>query len=425
MFVANYRLYLRDLSESDAQPIPGTELLGQITQPFFSPDGEWIGFIGEFAESRSLRKIPVRGGASVVITAAAGGVQSGFGATWDVNGEILFANGDGVFAVSGDGGTPERVIALADGEYAIRPQRLPDRDHVLFTLADGDPSPYDRVQIVVQSISSGERQVIVRDGTGGRYVATGHLTYTVGTDLLAVRFDAASRQVEGAPVVVERGVYRPTGGVRAIGQFAIAASGSLALIPSAQASSALTFVDTSTGTIGHPQPFSAATYPRVSPDGSRVAAIEDGATWVYALDASSAPIRVAREDPGMRWMDHSHIAVEATGFRFGQDDQLETINADGLVSDPGRQYRVAKEGGHHPLWSRDGRTLYYAANSAGPVTSLMVVDVRTAPAISFSDPRLVGEELLPPLNQDRQYDATPDGRIVALVPESSALHAVR
>jgi hypothetical protein len=262
----------------------------------------------------------------------------------------------------------------------------------------------------------------------------------------------------------------------------------LAIIPNAQASSALTFVDTATGTIGRPQPFSAAAYPRISPDGSRVAVVENGATWVYALDASSAPIRIAREDPGMRWIDSARIAVEAEG-RFGQDDQLETVNADGsggrqllgvgamflgrsgdgamltgglsgtwvertgegrkplwneaewggslspdgkwiafyrhegtqkvvyvgLVSDPGRQYRVAQ--GHHPLWSRDGRTLYYAANSASPVTSLMVVDVRTAPSMSFSDPRLVVEELLQPLSADRQYDVTPDDRIVALVPD--------
>ena len=162
----------------------------------------------------------------------------------------------------------------------------------------------------------------------------------------------------------------------------------------------------------------------------------------------------------MRWIDSTRIAVETSGFRFGQNDRLETVSADGsggvqplgtggmflgrsgdgalvtggltgiwvertgedrkslwndaecggslspdgswvafhrhegtqkvvyvgLVSYPSRQYRVAKEGGHHPLWSRDGRRLYYAANSAGPVTSLMVVDVRTEPSMSFSDP---------------------------------------
>jgi serine/threonine protein kinase len=39
VFVADYQLYVRDLESNEAQPIPGTAL-GQVHQPFFSPDGQ-------------------------------------------------------------------------------------------------------------------------------------------------------------------------------------------------------------------------------------------------------------------------------------------------------------------------------------------------------------------------------------------------
>jgi hypothetical protein len=41
---ANNRLYLRELDRLDATPIPGTESGVFGRSPFFSPDGQWIGF---------------------------------------------------------------------------------------------------------------------------------------------------------------------------------------------------------------------------------------------------------------------------------------------------------------------------------------------------------------------------------------------
>ena len=51
-------LYLRELDERDAVPLRGAE--GAVN-PFFSPDGEWVGF---FVSGRAgeLRKVPVGGG---------------------------------------------------------------------------------------------------------------------------------------------------------------------------------------------------------------------------------------------------------------------------------------------------------------------------------------------------------------------------
>jgi serine/threonine-protein kinase len=50
------QLYLRRLDELDSAPLRGTE--GGVA-PFFSPDGEWVGF---FTETK-LQKVSIRTGA--------------------------------------------------------------------------------------------------------------------------------------------------------------------------------------------------------------------------------------------------------------------------------------------------------------------------------------------------------------------------
>ena len=57
------QLYLRSLADGlDAEPIPGTE---NSDTPFFSPDGQWLGFW----RGNELRKMPASGGPSVRICA--------------------------------------------------------------------------------------------------------------------------------------------------------------------------------------------------------------------------------------------------------------------------------------------------------------------------------------------------------------------
>ena len=80
---AGPRLYERRLDSVDAMPIPATEGAGN---PFFSPDGEWIGF----TSGRRLLKIPTRGGPPQTICEIQGEVR---GATWAPTGAIVFAPG--------------------------------------------------------------------------------------------------------------------------------------------------------------------------------------------------------------------------------------------------------------------------------------------------------------------------------------------
>ena len=74
------RLYLRAMGETQAAPITGTE--GGVG-PFFSPDGEWIGF---WADGQ-LKKVRVDGGPSMSVCDAP---SPPCGADWGPDGTIVF-----------------------------------------------------------------------------------------------------------------------------------------------------------------------------------------------------------------------------------------------------------------------------------------------------------------------------------------------
>ena len=60
---------------------------------------------------------------------------------------------------------------MKDDEWADSPQMLPGGQHVLFTLATGNaPDRWDKAKVVVQSIATGERKIVVEGGSDARYV---------------------------------------------------------------------------------------------------------------------------------------------------------------------------------------------------------------------------------------------------------------
>ena len=159
--------------------------------PFFSPDGQWIGFW----QDGQLKKVSITGGAPVPLCAA----QNPWGASWATDNTILYGQGfDGIWRVSGNGGKPENVVKIDAGQIAHGPQLLPGGRAILFTLARG--SDWDAAQIVVQSLDTGMRRVVVEGGADARYVSTGHLVYALESTLLGVPFDVATLAVTGGPV---------------------------------------------------------------------------------------------------------------------------------------------------------------------------------------------------------------------------------
>ena len=191
-------LYLRRMDRFDAQVIAGTE--EDLANPFFSPDGQIVAYWS--AATNELKRIPLSGGAPVVIVSD---VSNPRGASWGADGTILYGQLDGIYRVAADGGRPERIIETPEGETLYGPQLLPDGDSVLYSVWTTD-WVLDSTEIVVESLSTGQRKVLVERGSDARYLPTGHIVFARGETLLAVNFDADSVTVSGGPVSLLDGV---------------------------------------------------------------------------------------------------------------------------------------------------------------------------------------------------------------------------
>ncbi|HYN40849.1 MAG TPA: protein kinase, partial [Thermoanaerobaculia bacterium] len=185
-------LFRRDLGEREAVPIPGTD---GADAPFFSPDGQWIGFVS----GGKLMKVAAAGGRPFRIAEPASA-----GSTWLGDGTIVTAPNyaEGLFRVPAAGGTPERLTTPdgASGELGHWwPDLLPGDRKVIFTAFR---TPVDKSRIGILDLATREVKWVVEGGFFGRWVATGHLLYALGQRLYALPFDPATGTATGAAVAV-------------------------------------------------------------------------------------------------------------------------------------------------------------------------------------------------------------------------------
>jgi hypothetical protein len=91
---------------------------------------------------------------------------------------------------------------------------------------------WDQAQIVVQSLRTGERTVVLRGGSDARYVPTGHLVYALEGGLFAVAFDADRLEVQGGAVSVVEGLMRAGGGANpaATANYGVSEQGTLVYV---------------------------------------------------------------------------------------------------------------------------------------------------------------------------------------------------
>jgi serine/threonine protein kinase len=277
------RLFIRRLDQPKATEISGTH--GANT-PFFSPDGQWIGF----RAGSNLSKISVEGGAALPLVDI-----SGFaGASWGEDGSIVVSEpfGRGLLRIPAGGGPPQIVAGLGSGEIALsNPQILPGGKAILF--AAYTTSDVDKYTIEVLTLADRHRKIVARGGASPRYLATpgepGHLIYLNKATLFAVPFDSDKLETHGTAVAVLDDVaYFPATGAS---QFDLSLGpsghGTLVYRRGSGTSSMMTlqWVDPT----GKTEPLGAkpGAYgePSLSPDGKRVAleVTEGGRTddWVY------------------------------------------------------------------------------------------------------------------------------------------------
>jgi serine/threonine protein kinase len=293
------QLYVRRLQQLRATVLSGTD---GARNPFFSPDGQWIGF---FAGGR-LKKISVTGSASVTLCDAV----NGRGGSWADDGTIVFspggASGTALVRVSSAGGTPEPLTKFEPGEVMQRwPQMLPGSKAVLFVSAG--QNSWDTANIVVQTVPTGTRTIVQKGGYYARYLPSGHLVYLHEGTLFAAPFDIDRLQVTGqaVPVLEDVTTSAATGGA----QFAVGDNGTLLYLPGEgfSQSSPIAWIDAS-GKISSLRAASSNwAGPEFSPDGRRLAMfIYDGKqsdVWVddWERDTLSRLTFDASDDTMPKW----------------------------------------------------------------------------------------------------------------------------
>jgi serine/threonine-protein kinase len=492
VYVANDQLYLRAFDQLEARPIAGSEKTSPA-EPFFSPDGRWIGFFS--SRDGALEKVGLAGGAAVKLTAASGT----YGASWGEDDTIVFGEeGRGILRLSAAGGQPEVLVALDDQTRIQQPQMLPGGHALLYTrcasVAAAAPcsttQAWDAAQIVVEDLATHARTVVVNGGTDARYLPTGHLVYALGNTLQAVPFDVSRRVVTGAPALLVEGVSRAGNGAATNADGS--RTGTLVYVAGGvEGARRLLWVDRAGREEDIPAPPRPYYNPRLSPDGMRLVVYANDADkdlWVW--DFARATLMRLTATPGTEafavWTPDGQRVIFSDDFRalasraadgtgpverlLEQSDRVwpTSISPDGSrlvfvsgsfsqgdvngltltgarrsqpliatefneseaeISPDGRWlayrsnasgqdevyvrpfpevdrglWKISTDGGTEPLWSRDGRELFFRARAG-----LMRATVETAGGFHAGVPSLVVAGAYVDAGA-RSYDISRDGR---------------
>jgi eukaryotic-like serine/threonine-protein kinase len=394
------RIYLRALDENSDVPVAGTE---SAFCPFFSPDGQWLGF----AADGKLKKVPLAGGAPTVLCDA----PHLRGGTWSPDDAIVFAPDriSGLFRVSADGGTPEPLTRRATGELAHAwPQILPGGKSVLYQVSTGLAS--EPVAAVVW-LKTGKSRVVLKECEYPRYVSSGKIVYRRGSHLMAVPFDLHSLSETGPPVSILDDLSQTIEEE----PFAISEAGSIVYLPLGTGEyppGTLVWVDR--GGKGKPTgaPIRRYAFPNLSPHGRRVAVtiVEQNVLQVWLLDLERGALSPFTLDgwnhfnvwtPDGRRLIFSSVRTGAANLYWENADgsaPAERLTYSPHHEDPGscspdgrfvayaeidpatqwdiwvlplapprtpRVFRRTRFSEFNPMFSRDGRFIAYTSDESG------------------------------------------------------------
>jgi serine/threonine-protein kinase len=396
-------LFVHSRERLEVAPLPGLQPTG-AGAPFFSPDGQWIGF----TDGQTLKRVPIAGGAAVTITEVG---PAAFG-NWTAEG-IVFADMQGLFRVSAEGGTPEALLTGLDAsEQVLFPQLLAERRAILFTViptrsnTPGALVSLPGARVEALDLATGERTTLVRGGGRAQYVPTGHLVYAAGETLYAVPFDIDRLEVQGDSVAVTAEPSR---------EFALSEEGTLIYqsgFSSARARDhVLAWVDREGREELLEAPARAYAYPRLSRDGTRLALNTGGppAPAISMWDLRRQTLQRFTLDPAgismLAWSpDGQRLAFGSN--RFGISN-LFWQAADG-TGEPERLLESDRI--QMPLtFAPDGRLLFSADVAAHG---------RDIHALSMDGSHRV-ERILYGSNTEGEADVSPDGRWIAYESDES------
>ena len=215
-YAAESGLWVRRLGEAQAVLVPEA-----AQDPFFSPDGRWIGFF-----QGGVRKVSSRGGASQVLVPDITARPTG--GVWMRDGTIVFATTARVVSRVRNGRTSPSWLATPDRARNERllawPETLDGGDSLLLTVITADAD--NPAHIATLDLRTKALHYVFTGGGSARYLPSGHLIFASSGVLHAVAFDPRSSETRGDPVTLP-GTEIGTSGDFASAEFAISATGTL------------------------------------------------------------------------------------------------------------------------------------------------------------------------------------------------------
>jgi serine/threonine protein kinase len=285
---------------------------GEFRDLAFSPSGDEL----VYWSADQIKRIAVTGGASVTVGASSG---RPLGLSWADDGYVYVGRGrEGIWRLPASGGAPEIVRAMAEGQYAHGPQRLPGSEWIIYTRANR-VNGWNDAAIVAARLGTDEERVLVEGGQDGRWVP-GYLTYVHDGLLFAVSFDEAAVRISGAPALLAEGILTATSDMTGAAYYDVSRSGVLTYVGGPKATAGqLVWLEGERRT-ALPAPPGPITQVQLSPDGRRVAVrlFDNGwHIWWYDVDRPTG----------------TKVSTEGTN--------------------------------RNPLWSADGEWIYYASDQKG------------------------------------------------------------
>jgi Tol biopolymer transport system component len=262
-------LWVRRLGEPEGRAAVSGPV---VMQPFFSPDGSWVGYFGD----GMLTKVVVAGGSPIEIAPA----SNPRGASWGSDGSIVFSpnTNSPLLRVSAAGGNIEAVTEL-DAERRERSHRwpafLPGRSDLLVFTSETVDQDFSESSIELLDLRSGERRVLVESASYGSVTTDGTLLFARDSNLYGARLASDFSSLETEPLPVAYGINFSTSNGHAT--VSVSDNGLLILADSMNVDGPLAGLGVSWITLSGAEtaldwlPGVVSARPAISPDGTRVA----------------------------------------------------------------------------------------------------------------------------------------------------------
>jgi eukaryotic-like serine/threonine-protein kinase len=276
-------LWIRELASTKAEPLAGTE---DASEPFWSPDGQDIGF---FAESK-LKRVGVTGTTPMTLCDAPLEARGG---TWSDEGAIVFADAyGGLSQVAATGGVPRRVTIPAEAakyQSDSWPQFLPDGRRFIY-LRQQNPGIEAGGTAYLGTLAGGRPRELVFGVFNALFVVPDHILFTNATGITVQRVDFDRGQTAGEIRELSLDADRHLGHAA----ISVSRNGTLAYAAAGSRNTRLVWVDRNGHEAGVVATVDGWRDVALSPEGSRVAVqrIVHDANDIWTIDlARNVPSR--------------------------------------------------------------------------------------------------------------------------------------